>query len=136
MSDVANFPPSNGTNGLSSGGITGTILIIIHSGLFSHSAKESPQAQGIERGRRQLSSDIKKVTSSTLEQSQESRGRQRRQTEEAETQPQSPPSELSPEQERGRRQTSDPDQLCPALASFVMPRAAVNSQGENIVNSQ
>ena len=62
--------------------------------------------------------------------------RQRRQTpetpeaEEAETRPQEPPSELSPEQERGRRQTSDPDQLCPTLASFVMPRAAVNSQGD------
>ena len=38
-------------------------------------------------------------------------GRQRRQT-----QPQAPPSELNPEQQRGRRQTSDPDQLCPALA--------------------
>ena len=54
-------------------------LKVIHSGLFSHSAKESPQAQGIERRRRQLSSDIKKVTSSTLEQSQ-GIGRQRRQT--------------------------------------------------------
>ena len=75
------------------------------------------------------------MTSSTLEQSQEARvTRQRRQTPEAEetaeTRPRAPPSELSPEQERGRRQTSDPDQLCPALASFVMPRAAVNSQGD------
>ena len=34
-SDVANLPPSNGTNGLSSGGITGIAFIIIHSGKFS-----------------------------------------------------------------------------------------------------
>ena len=33
-SEVANRPPSNGTRGLSSGGMTGTIVIIIHSGLF------------------------------------------------------------------------------------------------------
>ena len=84
------------------------------------------------------------MTSSTLEQSQELNRvtRQRRQTEEAEetkeaeeaeeaeSRPRAPPSELSLEQERGRRQTSDPDQLCPTLASFVMPRAAVNSQGD------
>ena len=44
-------------------------------------------------------------------------------------------SQLSPEQDRGRRQTSDPDQLCPTLASFVMPRAAVNSQGEDMTRS-
>ena len=75
------------------------------------------------------------MTSSTLEQSQglTSVTRQRRQAEEAEeaeTRPRAPPPELSPEQERGRRQTTDPDQLCPSLASFVMPRAAVNSQGD------
>ena len=72
------------------------------------------------------------MTSSTLEQSQglTSVTRQRRQTGGAETRPQAPPTELSPEQERGRRQTTDPDQLCPTLASFVMPRAAVNSQGD------
>ena len=82
-----------------------------------------------------LSPDIKRrVTSSTLEQSQglTSVTRQRRQTGGAETRPQAPPTELSPEQERGRRQTTDPDQLCPTLASFVMPRAAVNSQGEKL----
>lgn len=100
----------------------------------------------IERRRRglSLSPDKGRVTSSTLEQSQELNRvtRQRRQTEEAEetkeaeeaeeaeSRPRAPPSELSPEQERGRRQTSDPDQLCPTLASFVMPRAAVNSQGD------
>ena len=95
----------------------------------------------IERRRRglSLSPDLKgRVTSSTLEQSQELNRvtRQRRQTKEAEeteendSRPRAPPSELSPEQERGRRQTSDPDQLCPTLASFVMPRAAVNSQGD------
>ena len=34
-SEVANLPPSKGTNGRNSGGITGTTFIIIHSGLFS-----------------------------------------------------------------------------------------------------
>ena len=34
-SDVANLPPSRGTRGLNSGGITGITFIIIHSGLFS-----------------------------------------------------------------------------------------------------
>jgi len=33
------------------------------------------------------------------------------------------------DQVRDRRQTSDPDQLCPTLATFVMPRAALNAQG-------
>ena len=33
-SEVANLPPSRGTNGLSSGGITGIHVKIIHSGLF------------------------------------------------------------------------------------------------------
>ena len=33
-SEVANLPPSSGTNGLSSGGITGIAFIIIHSGKF------------------------------------------------------------------------------------------------------
>ena len=57
------------------------------------------------------------LTTSTLEHHHR-QGRRRRQTE-----------PLS-EQERERRQTTDPDQLCPTVASFVMPRAAVNSQGE------
>ena len=34
-SDVANLPPSSGTSGLNSGGITGIAFKIIHSGLFS-----------------------------------------------------------------------------------------------------
>ena len=34
-SDVANLPPSSGTKGLNSGGITGIAFIIIHSGKFS-----------------------------------------------------------------------------------------------------
>ena len=34
-SDVANLPPSSGTRGLNSGGITGITFTIIHSGLFS-----------------------------------------------------------------------------------------------------
>jgi len=33
-SDVAKRPPSRGTNGLNSGGITGTMRTIIHSGLL------------------------------------------------------------------------------------------------------
>ena len=33
------------------------------------------------------------------------------------------------DQERDRRQTSDPDQLCPTVSSFVMPRAGVNAKG-------
>ena len=40
-SDVANLPPSKGTKGLSSGGITGTVVKIIHSGLFPDSMKDS-----------------------------------------------------------------------------------------------
>jgi len=31
---------------------------------------------------------------------------------------------------RGKRQSSDPDQLCPTVSQYVMPRAAVNSNGE------
>ncbi len=34
-SEVAKRPPSKGTNGRNSGGITGIAFIIIHSGLFS-----------------------------------------------------------------------------------------------------
>lgn len=34
-SEVAKRPPSNGTKGRNSGGITGTVLMIIHSGRFS-----------------------------------------------------------------------------------------------------
>ena len=40
-SDVANLPPSNGTSGLNSGGITGIVVNIIHSGLFPVSMKDS-----------------------------------------------------------------------------------------------
>ena len=40
-SDVANLPPSNGTNGLNSGGITGTEVNIIHSGLFPELMNDS-----------------------------------------------------------------------------------------------
>ena len=40
-SDVANLPPSNGTNGLNSGGITGMVVKIIHSGLFLELIKDS-----------------------------------------------------------------------------------------------
>ena len=38
---MANLPPSKGTRGLSSGGITGTVVSIIHSGLFPESIKDS-----------------------------------------------------------------------------------------------
>ena len=34
------------------------------------------------------------------------------------------------ENERNRRQTTDPDQLCPTVASFVMPQAGLNAQGK------
>ena len=40
-SDVANLPPSSGTSGLNSGGITGITLRIIHSGLSLDSKKAS-----------------------------------------------------------------------------------------------
>ena len=40
-SDVANLPPSNGTRGLSSGGITGMHVKIIHSGLFPELINDS-----------------------------------------------------------------------------------------------
>ena len=40
-SDVANLPPSSGTSGLSSGGITGTVVKIIHSGLLPDSINDS-----------------------------------------------------------------------------------------------
>ena len=40
-SDVANRPPSSGTNGLKSGGSTGRTFIIIHSGLLPESLKAS-----------------------------------------------------------------------------------------------
>ena len=33
------------------------------------------------------------------------------------------------ENQRNRRQTTDPDQLCPTVASFVMPRAGINAKG-------
>ena len=38
---MANLPPSSGTKGLSSGGITGTEVKIIHSGLFPDEMKDS-----------------------------------------------------------------------------------------------
>ena len=37
----ANLPPSSGTNGLNSGGMTGTEVKIIHSGLFPDDIKAS-----------------------------------------------------------------------------------------------
>ena len=40
-SEVANLPPSNGTKGLSSGGITGTDVKIIHSGLLPEFINDS-----------------------------------------------------------------------------------------------
>ena len=46
-SDVANLPPSRGTSGLSSGGITGTEVKIIHSGLFPDDMKDSKSDVGI-----------------------------------------------------------------------------------------
>ena len=40
-SEVANLPPSRGTKGLNSGGITGIEVKIIHSGLFPDEIKDS-----------------------------------------------------------------------------------------------
>ena len=40
-SEVANLPPSKGTRGLSSGGMTGIVVNIIHSGLFPVSINDS-----------------------------------------------------------------------------------------------
>ena len=40
-SEVANLPPSSGTNGLRSGGKTGSLFKIIHSGLFPELLKAS-----------------------------------------------------------------------------------------------
>ena len=40
-SEVANLPPSKGTSGLNSGGITGTDVKIIHSGLFPEFINDS-----------------------------------------------------------------------------------------------
>ena len=40
-SEVANLPPSNGTKGLNSGGITGTEVKIIHSGLLPEFINDS-----------------------------------------------------------------------------------------------
>ena len=92
----------------------------------------------VERRRRQLGPAP--VIRSTLEQLQP---RQRRHTaaageEEAKQLQQLEETAGGEEQLRDRRQTSDPDQLCPTLASFVMPRAAVNSAGDwmFIVNMQ
>ena len=95
--------------------------------LFRHD--ESPVE--VERRRRGL--DIEPEIRSTLEQQQQSSGRKRRQAEEEATSEESEDSQTelaTDEQLRGRRQTTDPDQLCPTLASFVMPRAAVNNQGD------
>ena len=84
----------------------------------------------VERRRRQLGPAP--VIRSTLEQLQP---RQRRHTAGEAKQLQQRREQLEEtaggeEQLRDRRQTSDPDQLCPTLASFVMPRAAVNSAGD------
>ena len=98
---------------------------------FRHS--ESPIE--VERRRRQLRFGPKVL--STLEQARsrplstsrlehhQRQGRSRRQTEPV----------GQKERERERRQTTDADQLCPTVASFVMPRAAVNSQGEKEENN-
>ena len=43
--------------------------------------------------------------------------------------PKVPPTEMTPDQERGRRQTSDPDNLCPTAARFITPRAAMSVSG-------
>ena len=40
-SEVADLPPSSGTKGLNSGGITGTDVKIIHSGLFPEFINDS-----------------------------------------------------------------------------------------------
>ena len=40
-SEVANLPPSSGTKGRSSGGITGIVVKIIHSGLLPDVIKDS-----------------------------------------------------------------------------------------------
>ena len=45
-SEVANLPPSKGTSGLNSGGITGTDVRIIHSGLFPDEIKDSISFNG------------------------------------------------------------------------------------------
>ena len=73
-----------------------------------------------------------KITKSTLEQQQKRQKRQADEDDNVETSllPQVPPTEITPEQQRDRRQTTDPDQLCPTVATFVMPRAAVNNQGK------
>ena len=73
-----------------------------------------------------------KITKSTLEQQQKRQKRQADENDNDETSllPQVPPTEITPEQQRDRRQTTDPDQLCPTVATFVMPRAAVNNQGK------
>ena len=55
--------------------------------------------------------------------------RQRRQTE-GEEGALGPAAANAEENMRARRQTTDPDQLCPTVATFVMPRAAVNTAGD------
>ena len=71
------------------------------------------------------------ITSSTLEQHNRHQ-RKRRQADETEDNDDKslkarvPPTEMTPDQQRGRRQTSDPDTLCPTSARFIMPRAAMN----------
>ena len=40
-SDVANLPPSKGTSGRNSGGITGSVVKIIHSALFPDEMNDS-----------------------------------------------------------------------------------------------
>ena len=37
---------------------------------------------------------------------------------------------------RDRRQSSDPDQLCPTVSQYIMPRAAVNTEGLSKLLSQ
>ena len=113
--------------------------------LFHFRHDESPIE--VERRRRQLG-DVKRtpniqstleqqhqpsghITSSTLEQHNRHPQRKRRQTDEdvQSMDPKVPPTEMTPDQERGRRQTSDPDNLCPTAARFITPRAAMSVSG-------
>jgi len=73
----------------------------------------------VERQKRQLELEMKKSEHILSVQQ-----RQKRQTME--------PTDIieSEENQRNRRQTTDPDQLCPTVASFVMPRAGVNAKGD------
>ena len=77
----------------------------------------------VERKKRQLELEKKKS-----EQVSKVQDRQKRLISE--------PAEIieSDENKRNRRQTTDPDQLCPTVANFVMPRAGVNAKGIHLVS--